>query len=445
MGAFVGELRAAGLPLSTAEHLDALGALRHVDLSERAQVRSALAATLVTAAAHLPTFDTVFDVFFPARPAGAGGGDGGAPSDVIDLDALLARALAGDDEAARALAVAAVQRHAGLEAGRPLGGPYYLHRALTALDLDDALARLLAAGAAGHDDAGTALATRLRRDELLARAAVVRAELEAEIRRRLVAERGAAALARSLRRPLPEDIDFLHAAADDLPAIARALEPLTRKLASRLSRQRRRRGGALDMRRTVRHSLSSGGVPVELHHRRPHPAKPEVVVVADVSGSVAAFARFTLQLVHALSGQFARVRSFVFIDGVDEVTHLFEGARDFAEALRRVNTEADVVSADGHSDYGRALSEFWARWGGDIGPRTTILLLGDARSNYHPHEDWVVADLARQARRVYLLNPEPRSYWDTGDSVAGVYAAHCHGAFECRNLRQLRRVVERVG
>src|ERR687894_800540 len=184
--------------------------------------------------------------------------------------------------------------------------------------------------------------------------------------------------------------------------LRKALQPLTRKLAVRLARKRRRgRRGPLDFRSTVRHSLSYG-----------------------------------------ISGQFSKVRSFVFIDGVDEVTRFFEGVEDINEAVHRVNTEADVVWVDGHSDYGHAFEVFLERWGQEITPRTTILLLGDARNNYHASNAWVVKEMRHKARHVYWLNPEPRSYWDTGDSIIGDYATHCDGVYECRNLRQLERFVE---
>jgi uncharacterized protein with von Willebrand factor type A (vWA) domain len=194
----------------------------------------------------------------------------------------------------------------------------------------------------------------------------------------------------------------------------------------------------------VRHSLSYGGAPAEPRFRHRHPAKPEIAVVADVSGSVAAFARFTLQFVHALSSQFSRVRSFAFVDGIDEVTGHFERADDLADAIARVSTEADVVWGDGHSDYGQALSAFWRRWGKELAPRTTVVVLGDARNNYHATQAWALAALRRRVRHVWWLNPEPRSYWDTGDSVMSEYAPFCDGAFECRNLRQLERFVEQV-
>jgi len=434
---FVHELRVAGLPVSLTENIDALAALRHVRLDDRAAFRSALAATLVKSAGHMATFDVVFEVFFALPPTG----DSVDGVEDLDLAALVADALAeGDEIELAALAAQAVGRFAGMEVGRPLGGSYYLYRTLQGLDLDGLVERLLSSA---QDLSG--LERRLAEDEYRVRADRFRDEAEAEIRRRLVADRGPSALARTLRQPLPEDVDFMHASHDERAGLGRALQPLARKLAVRLARRRRhRRAGTLDVRNTMRHALSYGGVPVEPRFRRHHPAKPELMVVADISGSVAAFARFTLQLVHALSGQFVRVRSFVFIDGIDEVTALFEESADIAEALRRVNTEADVVWADGHSDYGHALSVFWDRWGSEIGPRTTVLVLGDARNNYHDSAAWVMKEVAAQARALYWLNPEPRSYWDTGDSIVALYAAHCTAAYECRNLRQLEAVVARV-
>jgi uncharacterized protein with von Willebrand factor type A (vWA) domain len=252
-------------------------------------------------------------------------------------------------------------------------------------------------------------------------------------------------MAKTLRRPLPEDVDFMHATQEELASLRRAIQPLTRRLAVRLAKKRRHgRRGPLDFRSTVRHSLSYGGVPAEPQFRDPRPAKPEIIVVADISGSVAAFARFTLQLVYAISGQFSRVRSFVFIDGIDEVTSFFDGVEDMGEAVHRVNTEADVVWVDGHSDYGHALTSFWTRWGSQVSPRTSVILLGDARNNYHASQAWVVQELAKRARHLYWLNPEPRSYWDTGDSIVSQYGVFCEGVYECRNLRQLERFVEQL-
>src|SRR6267142_26254 len=186
----------------------------------------------------------------------------------------------------------------------------------------------------------TSLEERLERDEFESRIAELRQEIEAEIRRRLVADRGIEAMARTLRKPLPEDVDFMHATREEMGALRRAIQPLARKLAVRLARKRRHgRKGPLDFRSTVRHSLSYGGVPAEPEFRYPRPAKPEIVVVADISGSVAAFARFTLQFVYAISSQFSKVRAFVFIDGIDEVTDYFKATDDISVAIHRINTE----------------------------------------------------------------------------------------------------------
>ena len=468
MAGFIRELRAAGLPVSLTENLDAMEAVRHIPLEDREAFKYALAATLVKSNAHWKAFETVFEVYFSLRGSPLSGSDelegeenidellerlsnqlaaaeGGAMEALTpeELAEMLYRALQHADEAMlRALARQAVTRFSGMEPGRPVGGTYYLYRTLRNLDLDGVLERLMAAAREGADRL-TSLEERLVRDEYEARIDRLRKEVEAEIRRRLVMDRGAEAMAKTLRKPLPEEIEFMHASKDELAALRRAIYPLTRRLAVRLARKRRHgRKGPLDFRNTMRHSLSYGGVPAEPKFRYPRPAKPEIIVVADISGSVAAFARFTLMFVYAIAAQFSRVRAFVFIDGIDEVTRFFEGVEDIGEAVHRVNTEADVVWVDGHSDYGHALETFWERWGREITPKTSVMLLGDARNNYHAAQAWILADMQKRARHVFWLNPEPQSYWDTGDSILSEYAVHCDGAFECRNLKQLEHFVE---
>jgi uncharacterized protein with von Willebrand factor type A (vWA) domain len=458
--------------VSLTENLDAMEAVKHIPLEDREAFKYALAATLVKNNAHWRAFETVFEVYFSLRGKEYALDEDGEAIDFDDLDAetmqamqqmagmrgggesmtpeelaeLLYRSLLQGDEALmRAVARQAVRRFAGMEPGRPVGGTYYLYRTLRNLDLDAVLERLMDQTREQTGEPMSALEERLERDEYEIRIDQLRKEIEAEIRRRLVADRGIEAMARTLRKPLPEDIDFMHASREEMATLRRAIYPLTRKLAVRLARKRRHgRKGPLDFRNTVRHSLSYGGVPAEPKFRYPRPAKPEIFVVADISGSVAAFARFTLHLVYAISGQFSKVRAFVFIDGIDEVTRFFEGVEDIADAVHRVNTEADVVWVDGHSDYGHAFEVFWSTYGKDIGPKTTVMILGDARNNYHAAQSWVVKEMQHRARHVYWLNPEPRSYWDTGDSIVGEYGVHCDGVFECRNLRQLEAFVDHL-
>ncbi len=471
LAGFIQELRAAGLPVSLTENLDAMEAVKHIPIEDREAFKFALAATLVKNNAHWRSFETVFEVYFSLRGpqyklkedadadelwrdmqdqlrqgegrAGAGGMESLTPEELAQL--LYQALMNGDEALLRALARQAVSRYAGMEPGRPVGGTYYLYRTLRNLDLDSLLDQLMEASREQVGGELTPLEERLEQDEYQSRIDAFRQEIEAEIRRRLVADRGVEAMAKTLRKPLPEDVDFMHASRDEMASLRKALYPLTRKLAARLARKRRHgRKGPLDFRSTVRHSLSYGGVPAEPKFKYPRPAKPELMVVADISGSVAAFARFTLMLVYAIQGQFSKVRSFVFIDGIDEVTEFFKGVEDITEAVHRVNTEADVVWVDGHSDYGHAFEVFWERYGKDVGPKTTILLLGDARNNYHAAQSWVVREMRHKARHVYWLNPEPRSYWNTGDSIVGEYGMHTDGVYECRNLRQLESFVEKL-
>lgn len=474
LAGFIVELRKAGLPVSLTENLDAMEAVRHIPLDDRDAFKYALAATLVKNHAHWRSFETIFEVYFALRGArfaldpeaaealalpeeleemlqGAQEGpqaQGGAAEALTpeELAEMLFKSLQKGDEAMmRAMARQSVRRYAGMEPGRPVGGTYYLYRTLRNLDLEGMLEKLMAQASEESPETPTSLEERLMRDEFETRIEEFRREIEAEIRRRLVADRGVEAMSKTLRKPLPEDIDFMHASREEMALLRKALQPLTRRLAVRLARKRRHgRKGALDFRNTVRHSLSYGGVPAEPKFKYPRPYKPEIFVIADISGSVAAFARFTLHLVYAISSQFSKVRSFVFIDGIDEVTRFFESTDDIVEAIARVNSEADVVWVDGHSDYGHAFEVFWQKWGQEISSRTTVLILGDARNNYHASQSWVVKEIRKKARHVYWLNPEPKAYWDTGDSIVGEYGTHCDGSFECRNLRQLEKFVDHL-
>jgi uncharacterized protein with von Willebrand factor type A (vWA) domain len=462
---FVHELRIVGLPVSMTENLDAMRAVGHVDVADRELLRTGLAATLVKHERHRKAFDTVFNVYFSLfsagidpedaafltpEPADAGavdveGGAGSAMSREELIELLLAALARADRDAMRRLAAVAVQLFAGMEPGRPVGGTYYLYRTLRALDLEGIAARLLEMARERGEVGEGELGERLAREELESRLRDLRELVEDEIRRQLVADRGMEAMARTLRKPLPEDVEFMHASRDEMVALQRAVYPLTRALAARLAQRRRRRHrGALDFRKTVRASLSYGGVPAEPKFRHPHPSKPEIMVVADISGSVASFARFTLMFVYAMASQFSKVRSWVFIDGIDEVTRFFTESDDVADAVRRVNVEADVVWVDGHSDYGHALEVFHQRHFHEVTPKSSFILLGDARNNYHASGAWVVDRIQQKARHTYWLNPEPRGYWDTGDSIASEYAPYCEGVYECRNLRQLQQFVAQV-
>lgn len=454
---FVDELRAVGIPVSMVEAIDAAKAIEFTDVGRRDEFRATLGATLVKSYRHYDAFDRAFDVYFGVGPIGAqhvqgsasdaragadGGGSGGGDGEA-DLDSLVEALLAGDADRIRRLVAGAVDQYAGIQLGRPVGGRYYSQRVLSRLDTDALFARLLAALSVASDP--SELDMRMDRERAGAMVQVVREHLEAEITGRLVADRGRGQVARNRRLPLVEDVDLMHATRDEIFDVTQAIRPLARKLATRLGHARRRGSkGRLDVRRTIRRSLGHGGVLLEPQFKPPRKSKPEIVILCDVSGSMATFARFTMQLTYAISAELAKVRVFAFIDGLDEVTKYFSSDLDFADSLITMSQEADIVRRDGHSDYGTSFAEMWDRYNDAITARSTLIVTGDARNNYRDSAADTFTNLALRARATFWLNPEPRRYWDTGDSIMSQYEQACDRVEQVRTLRQLEAFVERA-
>ncbi|SFL00817.1 vWA domain-containing protein [Geodermatophilus ruber] len=450
---FVRAVREAGIPVGISQAVDAAEILTVVDLLDREQLRHGLAAVLLQRAAQRPTYDVLFDLWWPLgdRPVPSDGdpGDGDADGepgestldvpDGADLAALMREQLArllleGDEEALRRFARQAVER-LGRATPSPSGQSFFSYRVMRALSPDTLVAQLLAGLLGGAERGG--LTEQVARQLVRERLAAFRAAVEAEVRRRSAAERGRDRVAKGAVRPLADQIDFLRAQQADLAELRRTVAPLARRLAVRLSARRRLgREGRLDFRKTVRSSLGTGGVPVVTHHRPRKVHKPELVVLCDVSGSVAGFSHFTLMLTQALREHFSGVRAFAFVDSTDEVTRFFHPGADVADAVARIGREADVVGFDGHSDYGNALEVFADRWPAVVGPKTSLLVLGDGRTNYRQPGLPVLADLVRRARSAHWLNPEPRRLWGSGDSAADRYG-EVIDMVECRTAAQL--------
>ncbi|TDD69009.1 VWA domain-containing protein [Actinomadura rubrisoli] len=454
---FVAALRRAGLPVSVAEGLDAVRAMRLVDLLDRESLRAAYAATLVKRPAHRPTFDTLFDLWFPAAVGdGVGAGpDPGRPARTLREDGrpvpapldpevqarrerLAELLLAGDDAGLRRFARTAVAEY-----GRTPGQEsWFSSGVLRAMSPETLMAGLLNAVLNGQERGG--MAERVARRTFGDRIARFEDLVAGEVRRRIAEDTGVERTARLAVRPPLERLDFSAARRADLAALRREVHPLARRLAARLvQRQRRGRRGRLDFRRTVRASLASGGVPLTTHHRPRRPHRPELVVLCDASDSVSAFAHFTLLLTFALREQFSKVRAFAFIDATDEITKYFAPGADAADAMARMAAEADLVWITGRSDYGHALKVFEDKYADAIGPRTSLLVLGDARSNYGELSLPILRSMVGRARHAYWLNPEPRSQWDTGDSAASRYG-ELIPMHECRNLVQLAAFIEEL-
>jgi uncharacterized protein len=480
----VDELRNAGLPVSVGEHLDAAAAVASIPLNDRAVLRAALAATLVKDGDHLGAFNLIFDLYTSGPPPGQGASPL-AGLDDAELRDVLRNAIAGDDRMLMSLvADEYVRRFAGAEPGRPVAGVMYGIAVNRAADLDGIRADLLAEGGAGaggggfglggggfglgggggggglggegaragddgagDDGAGddglagmTSLRDRLARAEAERAISRFRAEIEASIRRVLVADRGARAVRATMRVGLAQDKDIASASGSELQAMTSAIGPLAQQLTQVLSRQARRPRRP-SIRGTLRRSMATGGVPFRIVTEPARPPKPEIVVLCDVSGSVAAFSRFTLELLVALDSRLSRLRIFAFTDGVAEITGLVGEARAAGVRLPLARVQQETVRLDGGSDYGHVLRTFAAGHARELTQRTALLVVGDARTNYLNPAVASFAELARRAGQVYWLNPEPRSAWNDGDSVIGAYSSFCDQVQECRNLRQITAFV----
>ena len=429
------------MAVGTAELLDAFAALQHVDWRAPGDFRAALSATLAKSPEDRRIFELVFERWlFRAAEAEAirhEPGDDRAPgegeragADSLDLDALrraVGEALQnGDEGAMRDLARLAITAFGRQGEGSGVIG-VDVQRIRRALGLRSDPQPNLPADDPRRDG--------LPRAELRRFEALLRRELERESIERTKSLPPARPLG-ELDRALPSG------PVQDLAQIHRVVTQLRRRLATQGHELRgRRRTAHVDVRRTMRASLQTGGVPVVLKHRPRRPRRPEIFVLCDVSTSVTSASVFFLSVLHALHDSFRKMRSFVFIERISEVTEVFESERDFRTASEEISRDAGVADISGYTDYGRVWTEFLAQVEDELHPRATVIVLGDARTNGRPPRDDVFAAIAEKAGRTFWLNPEPRLYWNYGDSVIAAYERHCT-AFECWTTGQLEEFVK---
>jgi uncharacterized protein len=447
---FIDELRARGVPVSMVERLDAMRAARIAELDQADGLRTALRCTLIKSPDHLSAFEEVYDLYFspasrrPAAPAGRL--DAARPA--LDLRRAVTSVLRdGSEELARQVAEQAVSEFVQFEAGRPVAGVMYERSTLAGLRLEELAARQLGDAAAGLSGAGAPgqhLRLELQRTEIAARAEYLKSQVRKVIRELLIADRGADAVAKTLRQPLTADRDISTASREQMREIHRVMIPIQRKLATTVMRKRRHHTDLIDVRATLRASMATGAVPIRIMHRKPRPTKPQLYVLADMSGSVATFATFTITLISAMSQLFSRLRSFAFITDAAEVTDVFRHVRDPDHARRAIRDFVNASQLGGYTDYGRALRQFHGAVAAELERRSTVLIFGDARGNYLPAQEATLARIARRAGSVYWLNPEPRAQWNTGDSTMRAYEPHCTAAVTCRTLNDLRRFIEQL-
>jgi uncharacterized protein with von Willebrand factor type A (vWA) domain len=432
-------LRAEGVAIGTSELNDAFAALEQVPWDVPGDFRGALSATLAKSPEDRRIFDLVFErFFFRAAEAQAlrhevreGGEDGITGGERIELDNLREQLLEairdGDDAAMRDLARLAIAAFGRRGEGSGVLG-VDVQRIRRALGL-----RSEPGGPVQEDRAQEQ--PRLTREQIRRFEAHLRRELErAQIER-------TQALPPS--RPLTElDRALPTGPLQDLAAVHRVVAQLKRRLATQGHETRgRKRHAHVDVRRTMRASLQTGGVPVVLKYRPRRPRRPELYVLCDVSTSVTSASVFFLSVLHALHDAFRKMRSFVFVERISEVTDVFERERSFRAASEAISKDAGVADVSGYTDYGRVWSEFLTSVEDDLHPRATVIVLGDARTNGRDPRADVFARIAAHAGRTFWLNPEPRLYWNYGDSVIATYERFCE-AYECWTTRQLEDFVK---
>jgi uncharacterized protein len=434
--AFGEELRREGLQVGTSELLDALAALDEVPWTEPAPVREALGATLAKSPEDRRLFELVFERFFfraaeqAALEQGVGeqahAGDG-SELDHQSLQEQIARAIAeGDESAMRDLARLAIAAFGRRGEGSGVVG----------VDVQR-IRRQLGLRGEPQPDLPPEDPRRpgLPRDRLRRFEALLRRELErGQIER--TEQLPAARPLSELDRALPSG------PLQDLAAVHRVVAQLKRRLKTQGQEMRgQRRRTHVDIRRTMRASLQTGGVPVVVKERPLRPRRPELYVLCDVSTSVTSASVFFLSVLHAMHDAFRKMRSFVFIERVSEVTEVFERERDFKAVSQAIAKDAGVADVSGYTDYGRVWREFEAQIADELHPRASLIVLGDARTNGRDPRADAFGRIAERAGRAFWLNPEPRLYWNYGDSVISAYEPYCE-AFECWTTNQLEDFVK---
>jgi uncharacterized protein len=462
---FTNILRKSGIRVSTAEAIDSFVALEELSIEDRELFRDALRATMVKRGEEIPTFDELFDLFWSgfydnlresfAQAAGGLGEMG------LDLDALLERIaeilrnMEGDvgelSDLARALLTSDLSqlenliRQAAQQAGVDrienfLQVGFFSRRTLEQMgmegasdELRDLAARLEQAGMSPEQIAALrklieGLAEALRRS--------VRAYTERELQKQNHD------YMEKFRRETLLEKSFYHLTEDEIRKMREVVERLAQRIKNILSiRRRRLKRGKLDLHQTLRRNMSHGGIPFELVFKQRKKDRPKLVILTDVSSSVANVSRFMLQFVYTLQEAFTKIRSFVFVAELGEVTPLFQ-EKDINDAIEQALDGGDVINVYTRSNFGYAFHHFWQNYLSAIDNKTTVLILGDARNNYNDPRAWCLRDIHTKAKNVVWLNPENPSAWGFGDSVMDKYLPHTDVAEECRNLRQLSKIVD---
>lgn len=462
---FTNLLRKSGIRVSVAESIDAFVSIDELSLGDREVFKDALRCTMVKRGEDIPTFDSLFDLYWSAfhdnlresfEDANEGmGGD-------FDLEEMLKAIAEGMEnmqgemdmsELAKALltqdlnALEQMIRDAAEAAGTErienmLQLGFFTRRTMEQLDADGAgdqmrdLAQELRE--AGLSDAQVEQLMELVDKLMEALRQSVRNFTERELQQRNFD------YMEKFRRESLLEKSFYNLTEDEIRKMREVVNRLAQRIKNVLSiRKRRLKRGKLDLRTMLRRNAGHGGVPFEMIFRERRKDRPKLVILCDVSSSVANVSRFMMQFAYSLQECFTKIRCYVFVSELGEVTPVFKDM-DISDAIEKALDGGDVINVYTRSNFGHAFHMFWQNWLSAIDNKTTVLILGDARNNYNDPRAWCLRDIHKKAKNVVWLNPESPSAWGFGDSVMDKYLPYVDAAEECRNLKQLAKVIDKL-
>ncbi len=459
---FANILRRNGIRVSLAENMDAFRALALTGIGDPLLFRSALRATLVKRSSDVKPFDELFDYFFLGLGQALDALDRKIMQDLglspeqfqqmLEQIQKLLKEMAGDlseftkallqndrGELERLLREAIEQETQGGAPESIRHTPYtrmmirlQLDRVQSEIERFKSMLQML--GETGEDlqHVMRYLDERMRDLNRLLREVIQQEQRKNGFEPRDYSSRSSLA-----------DKSFSYYTEDDIRRMNDAVARLAQRLKNRLSVRRKKAArGRFNVKETLRKNLQYGGVPFEIQLDRRRKTKPQVMVLCDISDSVLNASRFMLQFVYSVQDLYTKVRSFVFVAEVGEVTRLFE-EHDISTAVETA-LKGEVIDVFSHSNFGRAFEQFYREFFAAITAKTTVLIIGDGRNNYNRPSDWVLREIRQKAKQLIWLNPESRMTWGIGDSEMPRYAPHCHVAEECRSINQLYKIVDLI-
>ncbi len=439
---FLQVARGAGLRVSAVEGIDAARAVDVVGYADRAVLKDTLGLVLAKTPDEKALYHEAFELYFRHEAlVGTDGTDGNDGTD--DAAAItqgdgaslisLSQLLADDDRAGLAAAMEAAARESGIENIRFFTQKnLYTRRILVRMGLhavEDEVEALRRSAAPSAMDQAALLESRVARLREAVRDLVER--------NMLLFARGES---EAFREEMLKSARLSNPARRDLDRMRVLVRQMAKKLAVRYAKTRRRRlRGQLDVRRTLRKNMGWGGVPFITVWKQKRIEKPRVMVLCDVSGSVAAMSQFLLMFLYALNEALADIRSFAYSGSLIEVSETLE-EESVEQAIEKIMEAIGFAS----SNYGNAFADFDEGWMQFVTNKTTIIILGDARGNHNDPRTEILARLSQRSKRIIWLNPEYRTMWGIGDSDMHRYAPYCNLLTECSTLRHLERVISEI-